>query len=349
MSTNIDIEKLPIIDISLLKTSQGKLHVSTEIQKACKEHGFFYIVGHGIDQDLINQLFDVVKRFFSLPLDVKMKWRMGLTNREYLGFFKVGQEITYGSIDWKEGVYIDCEKPTDIKENINVPLYPTELEEVEYNIVGFKNTIETYINQLTNLGQQILEAIALSLNLPSSYFYEKYTYDPFTMMAMLHYPSFKKESNINHPDDSTKVEKFGTGPHTDQGVLTILYQDDVGGLQVKSKNGEEFIDAPPIPGSFICNIGDMLDKMTGGYYLSNVHRVKYNTTGRPRFSFPFFLDPCLDSVPELMPCDYANLGDKPIRWDQQNIHEFNGTYGDYFLTKIGRIFPDYVYKENGKL
>ncbi|KAF2069787.1 hypothetical protein CYY_008894 [Polysphondylium violaceum] len=347
--SKIDIEKLPIINISLMETNEGKNVIAQEIQKACKEHGFFYICGHGIDQHFIEQLFDVVKRFFSLPLDVKMKWKMGLTNREYLGFFKVGQEITYGAVDWKEGVYIDCEKPYDLKVNVDVPLFPTREEETQYGIIGFKDIIENYIHQLTRLGQHILEAIALSLELPSSYFFEKYTFDPFTMLAMLHYPSFHNESlKNNSPDESSKV-KFGTGPHTDQGVLTILYQDDVGGLQVKSKNGDEFIDAPPIPGTFICNIGDMLDKMTGGYYLSNVHRVKYNTTGRPRFSFPFFLDPNLNSVPELVPTDFVNLGEKPERWDKQNIHQFNGTYGDYFLTKVGRIFPEYVYKENGKL
>ncbi|KAF2072594.1 hypothetical protein CYY_006091 [Polysphondylium violaceum] len=343
-------ENLPIIDLSLRNSTEGKVQISKEIQKACKEHGFFYISGHGIDQQLIDQLFSLSKRFFSLPLETKLKWRMGLTNREYLGFFKMGQEVTYGAVDYKEGVYIDTHKPTDLKENFNQSLFPTAEEEIEFNIVGFQNIIETYISKLKELGQIIVEAISISLQLPSNFFYEKYTNNPFLMLGLLHYPSFHDiVNNELEPDETLKKEKFGVGPHTDQGILTILYQDDVGGLQVKSRNENEFIDAPFIPGTFICNIGDMLDKMTGGYYLSNIHRVKYNLTGRPRFSIPFFYDLNLDCVPELIPCDFANLGEKPERWDKQKFHEFKGTYAEYFLKKINKMYPDYIYKENGQL
>ncbi|EAL68711.1 hypothetical protein DDB_G0277497 [Dictyostelium discoideum AX4] len=365
----IDIEKLPIIDISSFQNNENdKNQVAKEINKACKEYGFFYIKNHGVDQELIENLQNVIKKFFSLPLEIKMKWKMGLTNREWLGFFKVGQEITYGQVDWKEGCYYSSEMDGDINTIHNVPLYPTAEQEEQYEIQGFKSTIHTYIEKLTHLSQQIIEAISLSLNLPQDYFFKNYTYDPFILMGLLHYPSFHHqeqeeeqeddESNNGgkkspNPDESKKpeVEKFGTGQHTDWGLLTVLYQDDVGGLQVKSKNSEEYIDAPPIPGTFICNIGDMLDKMTGGYYLSNLHRVKYNKSGRDRFSIPFFLDPSLNSIPKLIP-NYDQLSqfaDKPERWDKQNIHEFDGTYGQYFIKKIGRVFPDYVYKKSGEL
>ncbi|KAK5578181.1 hypothetical protein RB653_003134 [Dictyostelium firmibasis] len=360
----IEREKLPIIDISLLtKDEDGKKQIAKEINKACKEHGFFYIKNHGVEQVLIDKLQSVVTKFFSLPLETKMKWKMGLTNREWLGFFKVGQEITYGEIDYKEGVYISTEMDGDINPVNNVPLYPTEEQEEQYEIQGFKSTIETYLKRLTELSHQLIEAISLSLHLPSNYFHNNYTYDPFVFMGLLHYPYFNNQGEekddqppptLNKPDDTSnlkKQEKFGTCQHTDWGLLTILHQDDVGGLQIKSKNSDEFFDAPPIEGTFICNIGDMLDKMTGGYYLSNVHRVKYNISGRDRFSFPFFIDPCLNSVPKLIPNydDLSDFADKPERWDKQNIHEFHGTYGQYFMTKIGRVFPDYVYKKSGKL
>ncbi|KAN0036458.1 hypothetical protein ACTFIV_001753 [Dictyostelium citrinum] len=356
---NIDIEKLPIIDVSLLrKDEDGKKQISKEINKACKEHGFFYIKNHGVQQELIDQLQSVMKKFFSLPLETKMKWKMGLTNREWLGFFKVGQEITYGQVDWKEGCYYSTEMEGDINPIHNVPLYPSSEEEEQYQIQGFKNAILSYIEKLTELSHQLIEAISLSLNLPQDYFFKNYTYDPFVLMGLLHYPSFHHQEEEDggtkspNPDESKKpVEQFGTGQHTDWGLLTILYQDDVGGLQVKSKDSDEYIDAPPIPGTFVCNIGDMFDKMTGGYYLSNLHRVKYNRTGRDRFSIPFFLDPCLYSIPKLIPNydDLSEFADKPERWDKQNIHEFDGTYGQYFIKKVGRVFPDYVYKKSGEL
>ncbi|KAN0036027.1 hypothetical protein ACTA71_005327 [Dictyostelium dimigraforme] len=355
----VNIEKLPIIDISLLtKDENGKKQIAKEINKACKEHGFFYIKNHGVEQSLIDQLHCVIKKFFSLPVETKMKWKMGLTNREWLGFFKVGQEITYGQVDWKEGWYVSNEMEGDINPIHNVPLYPTQEQEEQYQIQGFKSTIHSYIEKLTELSQQLMEAISLSLNLPQDYFHSHYTYDPFILMGLLHYPSFHQENEeiqeikSPNPDDSAgKPEQFGTGQHTDWGLLTVLYQDDVGGLQVKSKDSNEYIDAPPIPGTFICNIGDMFDKMTGGYYLSNLHRVKYNKSGRDRFSIPFFLDPSLNSIPQLIP-NYDQLSqfaDKPERWDKQNIHEFDGSYKEYFLKKIGRVFPDYVYKKSGEL
>ncbi|EGC34533.1 hypothetical protein DICPUDRAFT_92205 [Dictyostelium purpureum] len=327
---------LPIIDISNLQTEAGKKIIAKEIHDACKEFGFFYIRGHGIEESLIENLESVASRFFSLPLDVKMKWKMNQVKRDWLGFFKVGQEITYGAIDHKEGAYLDVEQSGDSDPSRGIHLYPTPEEEELYGIVGFKNTIETYIKQLTVIGKEIMQAIALSLNLPSTYFDDKYS-NPSTLMGILNYPSYPK-----NPDDSSEG-RFGTNEHTDWGCLTILHRT-VEGLQVKS--GDGFIDAPPVPGAFICNIGDMLDRITGGYYLSNVHRVKLNTSGSNQITYPFFLDPNWDSVPQLI--EGIPKVPQPARWDNHNIHQFKGTYGQYFMTKVGRVFPEYVYNEENK-
>ena len=131
---------------------------------------------------------------------------------------------------------------------------------------------------------------------------------------------------------------WGVGEHTDYGLLTILLQDDTGGLQVKSRSG--WIDAPPIPGSFVCNIGDMLDRLTRGVYRSTPHRV-VNKSRRSRVSFPFFFDPNLDArirpIESLKGCA---PDDARERWDQASVHEFSGTYGDYLLGKISKVFPE---------
>lgn len=127
------------------------------------------------------------------------------------------------------------------------------------------------------------------------------------------------------------------GEHTDYGLLTILKQDDLGGLQVKTRSG--WIDAPPIANSFVCNIGDMLDRLTGGLYRSTPHRVK-NVSGRSRLSFPFFFDPNFNA--ELHPIEIkgAKVDDnKNERWDKASVHEFRGTYGDYVLSKVAKVFP----------
>ena len=131
------------------------------------------------------------------------------------------------------------------------------------------------------------------------------------------------------------------GEHTDYGVLTILRQDDVGGLQVKSR--ARWIDAPPIRGAFICNIGDMLDRMTGGLYRSTPHRV-LNTSGRDRYSFPLFFDPGFDARIERIETGVIPHArdDREQRWDRASVHEVEGPSGDYLLGKVSKVFPQLV-------
>ncbi len=159
--------------------------------------------------------------------------------------------------------------------------------------------------------------------------------DPLTLFRIFHYPPVTPNPEAD--------ERWGVGEHTDYGVLTILKQDDVGGLQVKT--GSRWIDAPPVPNSFVCNIGDMLDRLTRGLYRSTPHRVQ-NESGRSRLSFPFFFDPGFDAHVEPIDLSGAPLpeggleDDKDERWDHASVHEFEGTYGDYVLGKVSKVFPE---------
>nr|WP_228050229.1 2OG-Fe(II) oxygenase family protein [Tychonema sp. LEGE 06208] len=138
---------------------------------------------------------------------------------------------------------------------------------------------------------------------------------------------------LSHPQG----QSWGVAEHTDYGLLTILKQDDLGGLQVKTRSG--WIDAVPIANSFVCNIGDMLDRLTGGLYRSTPHRVK-NVSGRARLWFPFFFDPNFNA--ELHPIEIKGAvvdDNKNERWDKASVREFRGTYGDYVLNKVAKIFP----------
>src|SRR5581483_5477960 len=119
--------------------------------------------------------------------------------------------------------------------------------------------------------------------------------------------------------------------------LTVLLQDDAGGLEVRSSSG--WVSAPPVPGSFVCNIGDMLDRMTRGVYRSTPHRVR-NPAPRDRLSFPFFFDP--NFLAPVQPIDLpgeAPVDDRDERWDRASVHAFQGTYGDYLLNKVAKVFP----------
>ena len=135
------------------------------------------------------------------------------------------------------------------------------------------------------------------------------------------------------------AQRLGAAEHTDFGVLTILQQDDLGGLQVRNRSGD-WIEAMPIENTFVCNIGDMLERMTAGHYRSTPHRVR-NLSGRSRLSFPFFFDPGWDC--RVTPIDGVRTaaGGLPDRWDGESVHDWTGTYGDYILRKVGRVFPDF--------
>jgi isopenicillin N synthase-like dioxygenase len=178
---------------------------------------------------------------------------------------------------------------------------------------------------VTGLGQAVLRGVALSLGLDAEYFASGYTADPTILFRIFSYPP-----------SPPGAEGWGVGEHTDYGLLTLLAQDDSGGLQIAAPEG--WIDAPPVPGSFVCNIGDMLDRMTGGWYRSTPHRVR-NLSGHARLSFPFFLDPGFSMEVPPLPDRAAAAADGTRRWDGQDLRAFDGTYGDYLLGKVSKVFP----------
>jgi isopenicillin N synthase-like dioxygenase len=181
---------------------------------------------------------------------------------------------------------------------------------------------------MTRLGHFLLAGISLRLGLEDSYFAHRYTSDPLILFRIFNYPA---------PSRSQTESGVGVGEHTDYGLLTILRQDMSGGLQVKIKS--QWVAAPPIPNSFVCNIGDMLDRMTGGRYLSTPHRV-WNPANRDRLSFAFFFDPNFNAEIQPIRMDAAVRDNKDERWDRASVHEFRGTYGDYLLGKVSKVFPE---------
>lgn len=328
MTTQLPIEaaQIPIIDISPLILGGESDAIATQIRQACCNTGFFYIVGHGIDERLQQRLEQLSQQFFAQDLETKMQIRMALGGRAWRGYFPVGGELTSGRPDLKEGIYLGAElNEAHPSVQAGVPMHGANLFPA---IPQFRETVLEYLAAMTQLGHTLMSGIALSLGLEASYFCDRYTADPLILFRIFNYP----------PNVNPQTPSWGVGEHTDYGLLTILKQDDSGGLQVKSKFG--WIDAPPVANSFVCNIGDMLDRLTGGFYRSTPHRVK-NLSGRDRLSFPFFFDPNFNA--ELQPIELNGLivfDDKNERWDKSSVHEFRGTYGDYVLSKVAKVFPE---------
>jgi len=318
------MRELPLIDLA---ASDGD--VARRIAAACRAHGFFYVVGHDVDEQLALRLETLSHAFFALPDAVKAQWAMPLGGPAWRGWFPLGGELTSGRPDWKEGLYLGSELPDDHpRVRAGVPLHGRNLIPDDAVLPGFRATILEYMAQVTALGHQVMAAIARSLELPAEYFATRYTADPLILFRIFQYPSRPVPSEVD--------ARHGVGEHTDYGMLTLLRQDDVGGLQVKTADG--WIEAPPVPRSFVCNLGDMLDRMTGGLYRSTPHRVRLNTSGRDRLSFPLFFDPDFDT--RIEPIRSPVLDDRDSRWDGASVHAFEGTYGDYVLGKVGKVFPE---------
>ncbi len=310
---------IPVIDLT-----HSVEEIALQIHQACRNFGFFYVIGHGIDEGLQHRLENLSRQFFAQDEATKMQIKMSRGGKAWRGYFPVGNELTSGQPDLKEGIYfgqeLDKNHPMVIAQ---APLHGANL--FPKNLPDFKETILEYLEAMTNLGDRLMRAIALSLGLDTEYFSINYTANPLLLFRIFNYPAMTNHQSL-----------WGVGEHTDYGLLTILKQDDAGGLQVKTPSG--WIEAPPIHNSFVCNLGDMLDRLTNGFYRSTPHRVR-NISGRDRLSFPFFFDPNWQA--KIQPLKLNHIGEiaPSERWDQANLQEFQGTYGEYLLHKISKVFP----------
>jgi isopenicillin N synthase-like dioxygenase len=324
-------ENLPIIDIASLRDgSEDMARIGAALDRACCEFGFFYVTGHGIDPALSARMIALAREFFALPLEQKLAIAMAHGGRAWRGYFPVDGELTSGRPDRKEGIYFGTElDPDDPRVRAGVPLHGMNLYP---SLSGFRETLVTYIDKITAVGQLLLRAIAAGLGLGPDYFLERYTRDPTVLFRIFNYPPSTAGA---HDSD------LGVGEHTDYGLLTLLRQDEIGGLEIW--HHDRWLPAPPVPDSFVCNVGDMLERLTAGRYVSALHRVR-NVSTRDRISMPLFLDPSFDAVLariEALTPDRStsNRNRRERRWDNTDLATISGTYGEYLLNKVSKVFP----------
>jgi isopenicillin N synthase-like dioxygenase len=327
---------LHVIDMAPLfdpDAAAARRRTADAIEAACRTTGFFYLTGHRIPAKTLQQLDRASRHFFALTTEDKMEIAMAKGGIAWRGWFPVGGELTSGKADLKEGLYLGIELPKDDRRvAAGLPfhgpnLWPRQVPELPDAVLG-------YMTATIAAARALMEGVALSLGLDDGYFEQHYTADPTVLFRIFRYPAAT--------DTEKASEQWGVGEHTDYGLLTLLAQDENGGLQVRS--GESWIDAPPVPGTLICNIGDMLDRLTGGWYRSMPHRVN-NISGRDRLSFPLFFDPNLAAAIRPLPQHKlsdpdAIAADRSGRWDDESVHIFEGTYGDYLMRKVAKVFPE---------
>jgi isopenicillin N synthase-like dioxygenase len=281
---------LPTIDAAGLNSAKlgERRAVAERLRQACLHNGFFYLTNHGIQASIIETVFAETKRFFALPMDAKLALDK-THSRANRGYEKLrGQTLEAGAQpDLKEGFYIGPEiaadDPRAAKFNHGPNQWPAALP-------TFRATMETYREMMTDLGGRLVRCLALSLDLPEDHF-EAFTTNPMVTVRLLHYPP--------QPPDASPDAR-GAGAHTDFGGLTLLLQDDIGGLQVWDQATGGWIHATPVPGTFVVNLGDMIARWTNDRYRSTLHRV-INASGRERYSIPFFYTGNYDHLVECIP------------------------------------------------
>jgi isopenicillin N synthase-like dioxygenase len=275
--------EIPVIDISPLINGENPLLVASQIGEACEKVGFFYIKNHGVEQQLIDEMYTLTKRFFKLAPEEKNKLNIvnsGLTLRGYIPMYAEN---------------VDPANTRDFKECFDYGAHYDEVSpffgpnQMPSGLPQFETVAEAYHGAVLALARMLIGGIALSLGLPQDYF-EHRQRKPITIQRVLRYPP---------QIGKVSLEEIGIGAHTDYGFLTVLSQDAVGGLQVMNRAGE-WVTAPPVEGTFIVNIGDLVQTLTNDRYTSTMHRV-INTSGLERYSIPFFIDLDFDAVVEPVP------------------------------------------------
>ena len=280
-----DIPDLPIINVSdALRGDPAAMQATAEaIRRACTATGFFYITGHGVPDAVIARTVTEAQAFFRQPPEQK---RRTAVNARHRGFNALGDALMFEARqpDYKEFFSMGLELPEDDPDVVaGEPLrgpnnWPADRP-------GFRAAMEAYYDALGTCGAGVMRCVALSLGLAPGFFADSYR-KRLQRTQVIYYPP--------HPGGAAP-DQFGLAPHTDFGCLTLLWQDDNGGLEVLERSSGRWIAAPPLPGTLVVNVGDLLGRWSNDRYASTPHRV-VNRSGRERFSIATFYDPDFRAV-----------------------------------------------------
>lgn len=305
-----EFTEIPVIDASALHTGDQTALIS-DFRAAYGTTGFGYIVNHGIDPALVDAVFEASRRFHALPMEQKLAIKVNRTHRGYIPIDSstdVNSQLADVTKPNQSASFMMMREDTAADPDLYLS-GPNQWPDLD----GFRDTLTAYTEQLSNLGHALMQVALKAAGVNDTAILSAFD-TPTIWLRLLHYPP----SPAAAPDDL-----YGSAPHTDFGCLTILAQDDVGGLQVRTPGGD-WVDAPRIPGSFVVNVGDMLHRLSNGRLLSTPHRV-INRSGRERYSCPFFYDPNVATTIAPLPGTGTPRFD-PIRFDTFLRGELEAAY-----------------------
>lgn len=265
------------------------------LKQACLDSGFFYVIDHGISQELMNEVFFQSRRFFDLPLNKKMEL---LRNEKHRGYTPLLDQASDPENqvqgDLKEGYFIGVEVPTD-DPRAGKPFFGPNQWPSEDILPGWRQVIEQYQKEALRVSRAVAKFIALALDLDAAFFDKPQILgEPIVTLRLLHY----ERGKVSDPTRGI----YGCGAHSDYGLFTLVASDDVIGLQIcKDKYAQpqvwEYV--APLKGGFIVNIGDLLERLSNDFFRSTLHRVVLY--GQERYSIAFFTEPSHDYLVECLP------------------------------------------------
>ena len=315
-------EAIPIVDLghSLDAGGTAAVQAARQLHHALASIGFAYITNHTVSEEALKGAFEASRQFHASSLERKQSIAINRFHRGYMGL--ATSTIVTSSVarvtrpNLSESLMLMHELPPDDPDLLaGKPLQgPNQWPDW---LPTFRPAIERYIREVDALARHVIRLIAMSLGMPADSL-DRFFRKPTTFLRLLHYPPQPPQSD---------AEQFGSAPHTDYGIITLLAQDDSGGLQVRPRVGE-WIDAPPLPGTFVLNVADMLARWTNNRYVSTPHRV-INRSGGDRYSLPYFFDAGMDETIEcLSACTDAATPPRypPVR------------YGDYLMERLDRNY-----------
>jgi isopenicillin N synthase-like dioxygenase len=317
-----DFSEIPILDVSALFSGDAAAaaRVAETLRGYLETIGFLYVAGHNVPAESVEGVRAEARRFFALPDEEKLKLKIDRNFRGYLPM--ASSTIVTSSVakvskpNQSESMMLMHEVAADDPDALaGKPLQGPNQWPDAASLPGFRPTVEAYVEQMTVLARKMVGAIATSLGMEADAL-DPYFEKPTTFLRLLHYPTQREEDGL-----------FGSAPHTDYGFITLLAQDDVGGLEVKNKAGE-WVPAPPVPGTFVMNVGDILARWSNDRFVSTPHRV-INRSGKERYSQPFFFDPSMDHTITALPaCVPAGAAPKyePV------------VYRDYLMERIDKNY-----------
>lgn len=281
-------EALPLLDLGRLHAgAEARAAFLAELRAVARDIGFFYLAGHGIEDGLVDEIQDLARRFFALPEAEKLAVEM-VNSPHFRGYNRAAWELTRGRPDWREQLDIGAER-APIAVGRDTPAWarlqgpnqwPASLPELRPVVLRWQAAAMTVLIRL-------LEAFAAALEQPPDVFRPIYDGEPHHLLKLIRYPG----------RDATNDDQ-GVGPHKDGGFLTLLLQDDRAGLQVETQEG--WIDAKPVRGTFVVNIGELLELASDGYLRATMHRVVTPPAGTDRVSIAFFMGARLDATVPLL-------------------------------------------------